>query len=138
VAALPLLAQQVRSAGIPVELELASDLANALSPAAELCVYRIVKEALTNVVKHAGPASARVVLHDEEDALVLEVVDDGLATGSLPAYPLPARPSASVHHGIVGMRERVALFDGSFAAGPRPGGGFLVNARFPAERVRAA
>ena len=97
----------------------------ALSPSVELSIYRIVQEALTNVVKHAGPAAVRSRFRDETDALVLEVNDDGRGITSPSADPIdPA--SAETHHGIVGMRERVALFDGSLLAGPRPEGGFRV------------
>ncbi len=137
IANLDRLADQVRSAGVPVELDLASPSASALSPAAELSVYRIVQEALTNVVKHAGPATAHVCLHDDGSELVLEVRDDGVGTGALPAYGAED-PGGGGHHGLVGMHERVTLFDGTFAAGPRPEGGFAVVARFPVDRVSAA
>ncbi len=135
---LPLLVEQVRAAGIPVELDLVSDLArsHSLSPGAALSVYRIVQEALTNVVKHAGPASAHVELRDEGGDLVIEVLDDGRGAGVAAPYPGSA-PDPAPHHGLVGMRERVALFGGSFTAGPRSEGGFGVLARFPAERVLA-
>jgi signal transduction histidine kinase len=86
-----------------------------------------VQEALTNVVKHTGNASVRVELRDEPGALILEVLDDG---GDLVAYP-QLHDDVVAHHGIVGMRERVALFAGSLEAAPRPGGGFRVLARLP-------
>jgi signal transduction histidine kinase len=135
IAGLPRLAEQMTAAGIPVALELRSELAASLSPSAELSVYRIVQEALTNVVKHAGPASVRVELRDEPGALVLEVLDDGLGAAGVPRFP-DGQGDATAHHGIVGMRERVALFGGSLAAGPRPERGFQVLARFPVERGR--
>ncbi|MCU1488780.1 MAG: desK9 [Acidimicrobiaceae bacterium] len=132
---LGLLVEQVRSAGIPVELEVSSSAVRALSPSAELSVYRVVQEALTNVVKHAGPASVSVQVRDEADALVVEVVDDGPGVG-LPSY-LPKQADVAGHHGIVGMRERVALFGGTLTAGPRPEGGFRVLARLSLERLAA-
>jgi len=123
----PLL-EQVRTAGIDVVLKLESAFTDKLSPTMDLTIYRIIQEALTNVVKHAGPASVVVELRDESDALVLEVVDDG--GGGLPAYPTTVDEQI-VHHGIVGMRERVALFGGELLTGVRPEGGFVVRARFP-------
>jgi len=126
------LVEQVRAAGIDVVLKLHSAFTERLSPTMNLTIYRIVQEALTNVVKHAGPTSVVVELRDEPDALVLKVVDDG--GGGLPAYPMAA-DEPIVHHGIVGMRERVALFDGEFLAGARPEGGFIVKARFPLESL---
>jgi signal transduction histidine kinase len=128
--ALEPLVEQVRAAGFDVDLDVHGVTVGTLSPAAELSIYRIVQEALTNVVKHAGPAAVRVEIRDEIDALVLEVNDDGrgmppTATGQL------AGQGQETHHGIVGMRERVALFGGSFTAERRPEGGFRVLARFP-------
>ncbi len=126
------LVEQVRAAGIDVVLKLQSAITDKLSPTMNLTIYRIVQEALTNVVKHAGRASVLVILRDDPDALVLEVVDDG--GGGLPAYPMAA-DEPIVHHGIVGMRERVTLFDGEFLAGARAEGGFIVKARFPLESL---
>jgi signal transduction histidine kinase len=122
------LIEQVRTAGIVVALDVNSTVAKKLSPTADLAIYRIVQEALTNVVKHAASASVNVELRDEPDALVLEILDDGGA--GLPKYPQLV-DDESAHHGLVGMRERVALFEGSFDAGRRPEGGFRVLARFP-------
>jgi signal transduction histidine kinase len=125
------LVDQVRAAGFDVNLDVQGATLASLSPAAELSIYRIVQEALTNVVKHAGPATVRVAIRDEADALVLEVNDDGRGmpngTGQLSGQ------GQETHHGIVGMRERVALFGGSFSAERRPEGGFRVLARFPYE-----
>ena len=93
-----------------------------LSPGVDLSAYRIVQEALTNTLKHAGGANASVLLRFERDALEIEVADDG-----------PGAPAESDGgHGLIGMRERVQLFGGALEAGPRPGGGFLVRARLPA------
>lgn len=132
VSALGPLVEQVRAAGFSVSLDVKSATASTLSPAAGLSIYRIVQEALTNVVKHAGRANVRVELRDEADALVLEVNDDGRGMVSTEALHL-ASDDREAHHGIVGMRERVALFGGSFSAEARPQGGFRVLARFPFE-----
>jgi signal transduction histidine kinase len=88
-----------------------------------LSAYRIVQEALTNVVKHAAPAACRVVVEADGRAVRIEVADDGPGRRVLPA----ARPGG---HGLVGMRERVALYGGAFSAGPRPGG-FAVSVSLP-------
>ncbi|RSN55723.1 sensor histidine kinase [Actinomadura sp. WAC 06369] len=86
----------------------------------DLCAYRVVQEALTNVVRHAGVADCRVTIGYREDGLEIEVEDEG------------SGGTVGAGFGIVGMRERVALLRGEFAAGPRPGGGFRVAARIPA------
>jgi signal transduction histidine kinase len=96
-----------------------------------LTVYRIVQEALTNVLKHGGPqATAEVRLDLGPALLTVEVFDTGLG-------PL-AYHADGVGHGLVGMRERVTLFGGTLRTGPRPGGGFRVYARIPIEEVSAA
>ena len=112
----------MRASGLPVEA-VVEGTPRALSLGVDLSAYRIVQEALTNSLRHAGGASARVVVRYEPDAVELEVADDG--PGS------PADPEASGGHGLIGMRERVQLFGGELEAGPRPGGGFLVRARLP-------
>jgi signal transduction histidine kinase len=87
-----------------------------------LAAFRIVQEALTNTVKHAGPdASADVRLTYRGDLLEIEVTDDGQGT---------VRPGGS-GHGLIGMRERAAIFGGTLTAGPRPTGGFRVRALLP-------
>jgi signal transduction histidine kinase len=86
-----------------------------------LIAFRVVQEALTNVMKHAGPAHARVLLRWFHGALEIDVADDGRG-------PTPATPGGQ---GLIGMRERVTLLDGSLTTGPRPGGGFVVHARLP-------
>lgn len=114
---------QAHRAGLPVELAVAGE-PRLLPPGVELTAYRIVQEALTNARRHAGPARAHVLLRYGIEALDLEVTDDGRAA--------PTRGDGG-GHGLVGMRERVALYDGIFEAGPRPGGGFVVRARLPLE-----
>jgi signal transduction histidine kinase len=92
----------------------------------DLSAYRIVQEALTNVVKHAGPARAQVVVGYGDREVTVVVTDDGRGVGSL-----AGDGRAGVGHGLIGMRERVAAFDGDLEAGPGPGGGFRVAARLP-------
>jgi signal transduction histidine kinase len=89
----------------------------------DVSVYRIVQEALTNVLKHAGPARAGVTIGCGAEAVTIEITDDG--TGQTD-HQAPAGG-----HGLAGMRERAAIFGGQFHAGPRPGGGFTVRARLP-------
>jgi signal transduction histidine kinase len=120
---LPALAGTLRTAGLPVALRIDGDHGT-LPPAVTVSAYRIVQEALTNVLKHAGPASAQVTIGCAADAVTIEVTDDGPGTASAPV--------TGGGHGLAGMRERVALFGGEVAAGPRPGGGFAVRARLPA------
>jgi signal transduction histidine kinase len=82
-----------------------------------------VQESLTNVRKHGGPAArAQVILRYCEDALVLTITDDGRGAAAL---------TDGAGHGLIGMRERVAVYGGSLEAGPRPGGGYQVTARLP-------
>jgi signal transduction histidine kinase len=114
----------MRASGLPVEA-VVEGTPRALSPGVDLSAYRIVQEALTNSLRHAGGASARVMVRYEPDALELEIGDDGPGP--------PEDPEASGGHGLIGMRERVQLFGGGLEAGPRPGGGFLVRARLPSE-----
>lgn len=116
------LADSVRSAGLPVHLAVDGDHA-ALPAAVAVSAYRIVQESLTNVLKHAGPARARVTVNCAGDAVTIEVTDDG--TGN------PAAAAHGGRHGLAGMRERVAAFGGDLRAGPEPGGGFAVRARLP-------
>jgi signal transduction histidine kinase len=95
----------------------------AIPAAAAVSVYRIVQEALTNVLKHAGPARAEVTIGCEHDTVTIEVTDDG--TGQ------PGDGPTDGGHGLAGMRERAAIFGGELAAGPRSGGGFAVRVRLP-------
>jgi signal transduction histidine kinase len=117
------LATQVREAGLPVELFVEGERRE-LSVGIELSAYRIVQEALTNALKHAGDARATVHVRYRDDSLELEIADDG-ASGA------DAAALASGGHGLVGMRERVALYGGRFDAGRSPSGGFRVRALLP-------
>jgi signal transduction histidine kinase len=119
------LVEQVRDAGLPVLLRVDGE-AGGLDPGVALTVYRIVQEALTNAIKHAGRASAEVRLRFGVYWLTVEVSDDGRG-------PTPDRNT--VGHGLVGMRERVALYGGTLRTGPRPGGGYRVYAKIPVERL---
>jgi signal transduction histidine kinase len=118
---LPTLVTQVREAGLPVDLHVEGERRE-LPVGIELSAYRIVQEALTNALKHAGNARASVHVRYGPDSLELEIVDDG-AGG-------PSR-AASGGHGLVGMRERVALYGGRLDAGRRASGGFTVRALLP-------
>jgi signal transduction histidine kinase len=118
----------VTTAGLAVTLRI-QGTRRPLPPSLDLSAYRIVQEALTNSLKHAGPAHAEVVIGYGPDALELRVVDDG--DGAV-------RPPAGSGHGLVGMRERVALFGGELHTGPRPEGGFRVVARLPLEAAPLA
>jgi signal transduction histidine kinase len=100
-----------------------------LSPALELSLYRVVQEALTNVVKHAPGARASVDLAVSADGVRLEVADDGGPARRPPGGEGPAGPG----HGIVGMRERVGAFGGWLVAEPLAGHGFHVLAEVPVE-----
>ena len=110
---------QMSELGLPVELQV-EGTPRPLSPGVELTAFRVVQEALTNTLKHAADATSIVRLRYGERELDLEVVDDGAAaTGH------------GVGHGLLGMRERVALYDGAVEAGPQPEGGFVVRVRLP-------
>ena len=110
--------------GLPTELTIEGS-PRALSPGLDLSAYRIVQEALTNALKHAGAAHVHVVVRYESDRLLLLIDDDGVG----PSRPRddPTRPK----YGHLGMRERVALFGGRLQVGGRPGGGFRVVASLP-------
>jgi signal transduction histidine kinase len=120
------LAAQVREAGLAVELSVEGDPVE-LPPGVDLSAYRIVQEALTNALKHAGPATARVVIRYGDQDLELEIADTGVGKGA----------GDGEGHGLVGMRERASLYGGKVEVGPRDGGGFAVRARLPlaSERV---
>jgi signal transduction histidine kinase len=118
------LLDQVRAAGLPVELTVEGE-PRRLPPGIDRSAYRIVQEGLTNALKHAGPAHASVRLRYGERALELEVLDDGRGPAGASGGGL----------GLLGMRERAALYGGVLAARERPGGGYALSARLPLERV---
>ena len=117
------LAEQFAGAGLPVEVHVEGE-PRKLPASLDLSAYRIVQEALTNALKHAGPAHALVTISYLEDKLELDIVDDGQGSGR-------GRRKASSGRGLIGMRERVSLFGGELDAGPAPDGGFLVHASLP-------
>ena len=120
VAQLPELVAQVRDAGLSVVFVVRGTPRD-LPPGMEVALFRLTQEALTNTLKHARGAPAGIVLSYEETAVVLSVHDDGRGTEAGPG----------LGHGLIGMRERVALYGGTLSAGPRDGGGWIVEARIP-------
>jgi signal transduction histidine kinase len=114
------LIEHVREAGLPVELHVQGKAAS-LPPGVDLSAYRIVQEALTNTLKHAGASHAKVVVHYRDDELELEVTDDGSGNGN----------GGGSGQGMIGMRERVALYGGILESGKKVGGGYVVQARLP-------
>jgi signal transduction histidine kinase len=122
------LVDHLRETGLQVQLWIEGE-SRSLSPGVDLAAFRLIQEALTNTLKHAGPqARAWVRIHYADRQLMVEVEDDGrgLAAGL-------GQNGGSRGHGLVGMRERVALYGGELRIGPRSGGGFEVRARFPLE-----
>jgi signal transduction histidine kinase len=113
------------AAGIRVNLVIDGERP-ALSPGLDRAAYRVIQEAVTNVIKHAATTNCRVGVTYGSDAVSIEVVDDGVGTDT---------GLASAGHGIIGMRERVIMYGGEFTAEARPAGGFRVNARFPLSRT---
>ena len=132
---LGLLVADMAGAGVTVDVQVDGTVRD-LSPAADLSAYRIVQEALTNVVRHAGPTRARVRISYRPGELGIEVTDDGPSS-----QPSPVSRTGS-GHGLIGMRERTALFGGQLAAGPYAAG-FRVTAslsttEFPASDSRVS
>jgi signal transduction histidine kinase len=121
------LALRARDAGLPVSLRVEGEPA-ALPAGVDLAAYRIVQEALTNAAKHGGGTRAWVVVRYGEQAVEVEIGDDGRGADAMPV------PGSSGGHGLIGMRERVALYGGTLRLGPRPNGGFTVHARLPIGR----
>lgn len=148
------LAERTAEAGVRVDLDVRGERRQ-LSAGLDLAAYRVIQEAITNVIKHAATDRCLVTVTYRPDALTLEVTDSGSgagrgggnpATGAGPAggslagrgaaglSPAAGGPAAGgpvAGHGIVGMRERVGMYDGEFLAAPMPGRGFRVTARFP-------
>jgi signal transduction histidine kinase len=116
---------EVAKVGLAVRLRV-EGTPSPLPPGVDLSAYRIVQEALTNVVKHAGPARAQVTIRYRDQEVMVEVTDDGRGV-TAPTGDGRAR----VGHGLIGMRERVQVFGGDLEVGPGPVGGFRVAARLP-------
>jgi signal transduction histidine kinase len=118
-----LLVERMKEAGLPVQLSM-DDIPASMPRGVDLTAYRIVQEGLTNALKHSNPTCVQVNIRVLDRAVQIEVDDDGI--------PNPA--SAGGHgHGLIGMRERVAIYGGELDAGPAPGRGFRLKARIPFE-----
>jgi signal transduction histidine kinase len=115
------LVEQIREAGLPAVLKV-EGAPGPLDPGVALTVYRIVQEALTNALKHAGMAAVEVRLLFAPQELIVEVCDTGRG---------PQLGTGAIGHGLLGMRERVMLYGGTLRTGPRPGGGYRVYAKIP-------
>jgi signal transduction histidine kinase len=126
-ARLPALCDRLAGAGLAVDLRLDGD-PRELPAAVDLAAYRVVQEALTNVLRHAGVASAEVTVGYRADELTVEITDRGVGVA---VGPSGASDGQSGGHGLAGMRERVAALGGQLTIGPRPAGGFRVWARLP-------
>jgi signal transduction histidine kinase len=122
---LEVLLGEVAKAGLAVRLRV-EGTPSPLPAGVDLSAYRIVQEALTNVVKHAGPARAQVTIRYGDQDVTVEVIDDGRGV-----VTSVSDGRAGTGHGLIGMRERVAAFNGDLEVGPRPDGGFRVAARLP-------
>jgi signal transduction histidine kinase len=128
------LIDRLDAAGLPVELQVGG-APRALPPGLDLAAYRVVQEALTNVLKHAGKPRTTVRLDYRDADLVVEVADAGPPIPA--AGPAPSAVPGS-GRGLLGLRERIALYGGELDAGPRPGGGWLVRARLPVDPAASA
>src|SRR4051812_8512202 len=122
---LPELVERVRATGLDVSVTVTGDR-RALPAGIDFSAYRIVQEALTNTLKHGRASSARVDLRFGEHVLEVQIVDDGTAARG-------SNGAAGRGHGLIGMRERAAVFGGELQAGPHQGGGFTVQASIPLE-----
>jgi signal transduction histidine kinase len=138
---LPGLISRIHEAGVPVGLCVEGE-PRRLSPGVDLSAYRIVQEALTNVVRHAAPATAELTVRYQPDEVMIEVTDDGCARGARWA----GHGLDGTGHGIAGMRERTAVYGGRLVAEPTASGfrvlariptasGFRVLARIPTEQA---
>ncbi len=127
---LPRLVEDVRAAGVPASLHV-DGKTNCVHAGIELSAYRVVQEALTNVIKHAGkPDHVEVTVRYLPGSLAIEVVDDGRGLAARAGNGADG-PADGSGQGLVGMRERVELWGGELSAGPAPGGGYRVTARLP-------
>jgi signal transduction histidine kinase len=122
----PDLVAGVRAAGLPVELSVTGEPCE-LPPAVDLSVYRVLQEALTNALRHAGPATVQVRVDYGADAVRLDVVDDGAGSG--------VNGAMGSGSGLLAMRERIGLVGGEVTAGPRPEGGWAVHVSLPLGHV---
>ena len=118
--AVDVLVGTIREAGLPAELAVEGE-PRELAPGVDLAAYRVIQEALTNALKYAGPARAWVTVRWREDEIEVEIANDGSSEAA----------GDGTGHGLIGLRERVALVGGTIESGPRAGGGFVVTARLP-------
>ena len=118
-----LLVERMKEAGLPVQLA-AGEIPTSMPRGVDLTAYRIVQEGLTNVLKHSKPTCVQVTIQVLDEAVEIEVDDDGTHQPTAPGSP---------GHGLIGMRERVAVYGGELDAGPAPGRGFRLKARIPFE-----
>lgn len=118
------LVAQVRDAGLDVRVR--HEQFGDVPAGVQLTAFRVVQEALTNTLRHAHARHVEVTLRREGGALVTEVIDDGTPTPDGPRHT-----TENGGHGLIGMRERVEMYDGDLVTGPRPGGGLVVRARLP-------
>ena len=137
------LIDRVAAAGLPVELAVSGGLHD-LPPGLDLAAFRVVQEALTNVIKHAGQAPTTVRLDLSDTELVVDVADAGRPAPyrrrvppGRQVFPAPGAVPSGGGRGLLGLRERIAIYGGELDAAPRPGGGWRVRARFPVEPLRA-
>ncbi len=121
------LIDRLTAAGLPIDLRVGA-LPQEISPGLDLAVFRVIQEALTNVIKHAGKPSTTVSLDCGDGQLVVEVADTGR-----PILAVAPTVPAGTSRGLIGLRERIALYGGVLDAGPRIGGGWTVRARFPVD-----
>jgi signal transduction histidine kinase len=119
---------RIRAAGLPVELVIEGQ-PRPLPQGIDLSAFRIVQEALSNTLRHAGPCSARVDVCFGDTDLRLAILDDGRG-------PAPGETHGRGGRGIIGMRERAAMVGGHLHTGPAPGGGFTVRASLPLDGTR--
>ncbi|MET9505548.1 sensor histidine kinase [Streptomyces sp. NPDC006622] len=126
---IPALAERLEAAGVHVEVRFRGER-RPLSPGIELCAYRVVQEALTNIAKHSGSVTAEVTVRYLDDELRVTVVDEG--------GPLSATSTDGSGHGLIGMRERAKIWHGSLTAGARPEGGFRIELRLPLDGTATA
>ena len=119
------LAAQLSATGLPVAVTIEGEPVE-LPPGLDVSAYRVVQEGLTNALKHAGRAHAQVIVRYAGEALELEILDDGAGTGN----------GGGSGYGLVGLRERVAIYGGQLDSGARPGGGYALRARLPLRATR--
>ena len=131
---LPQLVRRMAVAGLPVATSVTGHRGE-VSPGVDLAAYRVVQEALTNTLRHAGGTRAQVSVGYSPREVRVEILDEGALPAAGDRSVLTA---ARTGHGIIGMRERVAIYGGDLVVGPRPEGGFAVQARFPLEPAERA